>query len=67
MSSSHSSPNHDPRKGPVVVIGAGVAGLITAHTLMRDGFTDVQVLTRDAQVGGVWAAARIYPGLYLNK
>ncbi|KAL1940036.1 hypothetical protein VTO73DRAFT_9371 [Trametes versicolor] len=67
MSSSHPSPDHDPRRGPVVVIGAGVAGLITAHTLIRDGFTDVQVLTRDAQVGGVWAATRIYPGLYLNN
>lgn len=67
MPSSHQSPNHDPRRGSVGVIGAGVAGLITAHTLIRDGFTDVQVLTRDAQVGGVWAATRIYPGLYLNK
>ncbi|KAI0638622.1 FAD/NAD-P-binding domain-containing protein [Trametes polyzona] len=55
------------RSEPVVVIGAGVAGLITAHTLIRDGFTDVQVLTREARVGGVWARDRIYPGLHLNN
>ncbi|KAI0686660.1 FAD/NAD-P-binding domain-containing protein [Cerioporus squamosus] len=61
-----SSPNH-PRLGAVAVIGAGVAGLITAHTLLQDGFTDVHVLTRDAEVGGVWVKGRIYPGLYLNN
>ncbi|KAH9853083.1 FAD/NAD-P-binding domain-containing protein [Lenzites betulinus] len=52
---------------PVAVIGAGAAGLSTAHTLIRDGFTDVHILTSDAQVGGVWARDRIYPGLYLNN
>ncbi|KAI0650869.1 hypothetical protein C8Q79DRAFT_945478 [Trametes meyenii] len=56
-----------PRALPVAVVGAGVAGLITAHTLIRDGFSDVQVLTRDNEVGGTWAASHIYPGLYLNK
>ncbi|KAI0677688.1 FAD/NAD-P-binding domain-containing protein [Trametes maxima] len=61
------SPDQDPRSGSIAIIGAGVAGLITAHTLLRDGFTDVQILTRDAQVGGVWARDRIYPGLYLNN
>ncbi|KAI0638615.1 FAD/NAD(P)-binding domain-containing protein [Trametes polyzona] len=65
MSSYPSDP--EPTRGPVAVIGAGVAGLVTAHTLIRDGFTDVQVLTRDNEVGGIWAASRIYPGLYLNK
>ncbi|KAI9057640.1 FAD/NAD-P-binding domain-containing protein [Trametes sanguinea] len=62
-----SSPSEDPRAGPVAVVGAGVAGLITAYTLLRDGFTDVQVLTRDAHAGGVWAPERIYPGLYSNN
>ncbi|KAI8989847.1 FAD/NAD(P)-binding domain-containing protein [Trametes punicea] len=57
----------DPRADSVAVIGSGVAGLITAYTLLRDGFTDVQILTRDAYVGGVWARDRIYPGLYLNN
>jgi phytoene dehydrogenase-like protein len=35
----------------VGVIGAGAAGLVTAHTLLRDGF-DVTLLTRDRSPGG---------------
>ncbi|KAJ7105492.1 FAD/NAD-P-binding domain-containing protein [Mycena crocata] len=50
----------------VAVLGAGAAGLITAHTLSTDGF-DVQVITRDRSPGGQWAAERIYPGLQLNN
>ncbi|KAF8648995.1 hypothetical protein AX16_006109 [Volvariella volvacea WC 439] len=52
---------------PIGIIGAGAAGLITAHTLIKDGFTNVQILTRDASVGGVWARDRIYPGLFINN
>lgn len=48
------------------IIGAGAAGLVTAHTLIRDGF-DVQIITRDKSAGGVWAKERVYPGLNLNK
>jgi dimethylaniline monooxygenase (N-oxide forming) len=33
------------------IIGAGSAGLVTAHVLLRDGF-DVTVLTRDRSPGG---------------
>jgi dimethylaniline monooxygenase (N-oxide forming) len=55
-----------PSAETVGVIGAGPAGLITAHVLLQDGF-DVQVLTRDRTAGGVWARERVYPGLYLNK
>ena len=51
----------------VCVIGAGAAGLITAHTLIQDGFSNLQVLTRDATVGGVWSRERVYPGLNINK
>ena len=61
------TPESDPREGAIAVIGAGLAGLITAHTLIRDGFKDVQVLTRDACVGGNWANEKLYPGLYLNR
>ncbi|KAJ6569445.1 FAD/NAD-P-binding domain-containing protein [Mycena capillaripes] len=50
----------------VAVLGAGAAGLITAHTLSLDGF-DVQVITRDHSPGGQWAQERIYPGLQLNN
>lgn len=63
----HSSEDEGPRKGAIAVIGGGLAGLITAHTLIRDGFEDVQVLTRDGRVGGNWTNEKIYPGLYLNR
>ncbi|KAJ7781934.1 FAD/NAD-P-binding domain-containing protein [Mycena maculata] len=52
--------------GAVAVLGAGAAGLITAHTLSTDGF-DVQVITRDDTPGGQWAKERVYPGLQLNN
>ncbi|QIS22204.1 FAD-dependent oxidoreductase [Nocardia terpenica] len=39
----------------VVVIGAGIAGLVTAKVLRDDGF-DVTVVEREATIGGVWAA-----------
>jgi phytoene dehydrogenase-like protein len=35
----------------VGIIGAGSAGLVTAHVLLRDGF-DVTILTRDRSPGG---------------
>ena len=49
------------------IIGAGTAGLITAHVLLKDGFTNVELVTRDASPGGVWAARRVYPDLAINK
>jgi cation diffusion facilitator CzcD-associated flavoprotein CzcO len=51
----------------VGIIGAGAAGLINAHVLLRDGFSNIHVITRDANVGGVWARQRVYPGLRINK
>ena len=52
---------------PICVVGAGAAGLITAHTLVQDGFARVEVLTRDRSVGGTWARGRTYPSLAINK
>lgn len=57
----------DPRSEPLAVIGAGSAGLITAHTLIKDGFQHVQIFTQDDTVGGVWCSERVYPSLTLNK
>lgn len=57
----------DPRNGTVAVIGSGTAGLITAHILLRDGFHDVLLISRDRSPGGVWAKEHIYPGLRLNR
>jgi len=52
-------PAREPR---VVVIGAGVAGITTAHLLRERGFTDITVLEKGSDVGGVWYWNR-YPGL----
>lgn len=51
----------------VCVLGSGPAGLVTAHTLLRDGFENVTVLTRDTSPGGTWAIERLYPGVMLNR
>ncbi|MEX2126003.1 MAG: NAD(P)/FAD-dependent oxidoreductase [Woeseia sp.] len=44
------------------VIGAGIAGLCTAKVLQQFGF-EVTVIEKEAELGGVWAASRRYPGL----
>lgn len=46
----------------IVVIGAGVAGISTAHVLQEQGFTDWVVLEKGSDVGGVWYWNH-YPGL----
>ncbi|KAF4580716.1 hypothetical protein EYR38_003002 [Pleurotus pulmonarius] len=57
----------DPRSDAIGIIGAGAAGLITAYTLLQDGFKDIQLLTRDKTAGGIWAEERVYPGLTINN
>ncbi|GAB3845114.1 flavin-containing monooxygenase [Dactylosporangium cerinum] len=46
----------------VGIIGAGVAGLATAKTLLQAGH-DVVVFDSAPDVGGVWSRTRRYPGL----
>ncbi|KAF8171963.1 FAD/NAD-P-binding domain-containing protein [Mycena galopus ATCC 62051] len=58
--------SREPPNASVAVLGSGAAGLITAYTLLQDGF-QVQILTRDSTAGGVWAAERVYPGLQINN
>ena len=55
----------EPRAS-VCVVGAGIAGLVTAKTLAQDGF-DVQVLEKDSELGGTWTSSRAYPGLRTNN
>lgn len=55
-----------PARGRVAVIGAGIAGLVTARVLRDDGF-EVTVFDKETQFGGVWASTRTYPGLCTNS
>jgi cation diffusion facilitator CzcD-associated flavoprotein CzcO len=57
----------DPLLEPIGIIGSGIAGLISAYVLLQDGFKNVEILTRDSSVGGVWSEERVYPGLQLNR
>ena len=50
----------------VCVIGAGISGLVTAKVFLADGF-DVTVFEKEAELGGVWASTRTYPGLHANN
>ncbi len=50
----------------IAVIGAGVAGLVSAKVLKEDGF-DVTVFEKESTIGGVWAESRAYPGLRTNN
>lgn len=49
-------------KQTVAIIGAGIAGLCTAKTLLSLGYS-VTVFEKEADLGGVWSASRRYPGL----
>lgn len=46
----------------IAIIGAGIAGLTTAKTLLALGY-DVSVFEKEPDLGGVWSSARRYPGL----
>ncbi|HWJ11632.1 MAG TPA: NAD(P)/FAD-dependent oxidoreductase [Nocardioides sp.] len=45
----------------VIVIGAGFGGLAAAHHLREAGVTDITILERGDDVGGVWRD-NVYPG-----
>lgn len=53
-------------RGHVCIIGAGVAGLVTAKVLKEDGF-EVTIFEKDSTPGGVWVPSRAYPGLRTNN
>ncbi|KAJ3848175.1 FAD/NAD-P-binding domain-containing protein [Lentinula lateritia] len=57
----------DPKASSIGILGSGAAGLITAYTLLRDGFTNVTIISRDSKPGGVWSDERVYPGLTINN
>ena len=61
-----SSGNRSHSLKTVCIIGGGVAGLVSAKVLKRDGFK-VTVYEKESTIGGVWAKTRAYPGLRSNN
>ncbi|KAJ3934074.1 MAG: FAD/NAD(P)-binding domain-containing protein [Lentinula lateritia] len=51
----------------VLVIGSGAAGLVTAQTLITDGFTNVHIFSKDSHPGGVWEHNKVYSGVFINN
>src|SRR5262245_761097 len=54
------------RMSRVGIVGAGIAGLVTAKVFTQGGF-DVVVFEKADELGGVWAGSRTYPGLRANN
>ena len=52
-------PVRDPR---IEIVGAGVAGIAAAYTFDRAGLTNITILEKGSDVGGVWHWNH-YPGL----
>lgn len=48
------------------IIGAGLSGLVTAKTLLEEGF-HVTLFEKDDEAGGVWGRSRRYPGLHTQN
>lgn len=60
----HVAPDDTQRVLRVVVIGAGMSGLVMAHRLRQAG-AEVQVLEKNQDVGGTWLE-NSYPGCRLD-
>lgn len=49
------------------ILGAGIAGIVTAKTLLEEGFQNISIIEQHSSLGGVWAAGRTYPLLSSNS
>jgi len=54
MTDPRPAPRTAPRTPRILIIGAGFGGLGTAIELLQHGFTDVTVLEKADDIGGVW-------------
>ncbi len=50
------------KSGAVCLIGAGISGLVAAKVFREHG-RDVVIVEQDAELGGVWAPSKSYPGV----
>lgn len=66
LSNQESAKQSSKSHKKVCIIGGGVAGLVSAKVLKRDGF-HVTVFEKEPTIGGVWAKSRAYPGLRSNN
>jgi dimethylaniline monooxygenase (N-oxide forming) len=52
----------------VIIVGAGVYGLIAAKTYLQvNPRIDLTVIDADSSVGGVWSKSRVHPGLLVDS
>ena len=54
--------NSEVKNPSVVVIGAGMTGILLGIKLREAGITDLTILEKAAKVGGTWRE-NTYPGL----
>ena len=57
-----------PKSTTVLVIGAGIHGLVAAKTYLQcSPTTSLLIIDRQPSLGGVWAREKLYPGLKTNN
>jgi len=56
------APDHDPRHLRFAIIGAGMAGILSAAQLREYGFDDFVILEKADRLGGTWRE-NTYPGV----
>ena len=54
--------HHDPRNPRVVIIGAGMAGILTVIKLREAGYTNYAIYEKSDRIGGTWRE-NTYPGI----
>ena len=51
-----------PTNPKILIIGAGMSGILVAMRLLKAGFTDFRIYEKDHDLGGTWRI-NTYPGI----
>ncbi|MEE3059541.1 MAG: NAD(P)/FAD-dependent oxidoreductase [Pseudomonadota bacterium] len=51
-----------PKSPQILIIGAGMSGILVAMRLLKAGFTDFRIYEKDSDLGGTWRI-NTYPGI----